>query len=290
MFSSTKQVAQKLGDANLPRPRSRHSTKMDNKAITPDVSNHARAKGHEDNSMDIDDPKLQDFLQVMQPRAMSKLWANDTSVVANDGSNQATLNKETESTPVANHPILSDSQVDELPNNPKSDKSRELKHEGVISDMDYFKSKVTTEWSDSESSDDDNGDGNSDSASSDDDDDKDKHSHATEHVENRGNNPSERTPRSGAQVLDLEDQENTVGKDVANDKSQVNATEEEGQLSNPEDKKGVYEPCRLFVRNLPYSTTYILKLSYGCMFHIILPTFPVIVFHKNECLLQVNFT
>jgi multiple RNA-binding domain-containing protein 1 len=250
MFSSTKQVAQKLGDANLPRPWSRHSTKKDDKAITPDVSNHARAKGHEDNSMDIDDPKLQDFLQVMQPRAMSKLWANDTSVVSNDGINQATLNKEIESTLVAKHPILSDSQVDELPNNPKSDKSRDIKHDGVISDMDYFKSKVTTEWSDSESSDDDN----SDSASSDDDVNV-KHSHATEHEENCGNKPSKRTPRSGAQELDLEDQEKTVGKDVANDKSQVNATEEERQLSNPEDKKGVSEPCRLFVRNLPYSTT-----------------------------------
>jgi len=250
MFSSTKQVAQKLGDANLPRPRSRHSRKKDNNVITPDVNNHARAKGDIDNSMDIADPKLREFLQVMQPRATSKLWANDTSVAANDGSNQATLNKETKSTSVTNHPILSDSQVDELPNNPKSHKKRE----GVISDMDYFKSKVTTEWSDSESSDDDNGDDNSDSASSDDDD-KDKHSHATEHEENRGNNPSERTPRSGAQELDLEGQENTVGKDVANDKSQVNATNEEEQLSNPEDKKGVSEPCRLFVINLPYSTT-----------------------------------
>jgi len=253
VFSSTKQVARKLGDANLPRPWSRHSRKKDNNAITPDVNNHSRAKGYKDNSMDIDDPKLREFLQVMQPRAMSKLWANDTSVAANDGSNQATLNKETENTSVANHPILSYSQVDELPNNPKSDKKRELKHDGVISDMDYFKSKVTTEWSDSESSDDNNSDDNSDSASSDDDDNE-KHSHATEHKENRGNNPFERTPRSGALELDLE-QEKTVGKDVANDKSQVNSTEEERQLSNPGDKKGVSEPCRLFVCNLPYSTT-----------------------------------
>jgi multiple RNA-binding domain-containing protein 1 len=253
MFSSTKQVAQKLGDANLPRPLSRHSRKKDNKVITPDVNNRARTKGHEDNYMDIDDPKLREFLQVMQPRATSKLWANDTSVASNDGSNQATLNRETKSSSVANHPILSDSQVDELPNNPKSDKKRELNHNGVISDMDYFKSKVTTEWSDSESSDDDNSDDNSDSASSDDDD-NDKHSHATEHKENRGNNPFERTPRSGALELDLE-QENTAGKDVANDKSQVNSTEEERQLSNPEDKKGVSEPCRLFVCNLPYSIT-----------------------------------
>ncbi|MCI05395.1 multiple RNA-binding domain-containing protein 1-like, partial [Trifolium medium] len=140
-------VAQKRGDANLPRPWSRHSTKKDNKVITPDANNHARAKGQGNNSKDIDskdidDPKLKDFLQVMQPRAKSKLWGNDTSFASNDGNSQATLNKEIEGTLVANHPILSDSQVDGIPpNNPESDKSRELKHDGLISDMDYFKSK-----------------------------------------------------------------------------------------------------------------------------------------------------
>lgn len=228
--------------------------------VTLEANNHAKAKGQGDYSKDIDDPKLQDFLQVMQPRAKSKLWGNDTSVVSNDGNNQATLNKETKGTSVANHHILSVSQVDGLPNNLESDKSHELKHDKVISDMDYFKSKVTTEWSDSESSDDENDDGNSDLASSDDDD-KDSHIHVSEHDENCGNNPSQRTPKSGAQKLDLEGQEDTFREDVANDKSQVNATEEGGQLSNPEDKKGVSESCRLFVRNLPYTTRYFLKLS-----------------------------
>ncbi|KAI5426732.1 hypothetical protein KIW84_032237 [Lathyrus oleraceus] len=250
----TCEEAQKQGDAKLRRPWSRHSTKIDNKVVTPEANNHAKAKGQGDYSKDIDDPKLQDFLQVMQPRAKSKLWGNDTSVVSNDGNNQATLNKETKGTSVANHHILSVSQVDGLPNNLESDKSHELKHDKVISDMDYFKSKVTTEWSDSESSDDENDDGNSDLASSDDDD-KDSHIHVSEHDENCGNNPSQRTPKSGAQKLDLEGQEDTFREDVANDKSQVNATEEGGQLSNPEDKKGVSESCRLFVRNLPYTTS-----------------------------------
>jgi multiple RNA-binding domain-containing protein 1 len=68
-------VSLKRSDANLPCPLSRHSTKKDNKVITPDAKNHARARGQEDNSKDVDDPKLQDFLQVMQPHAKSKLWA-----------------------------------------------------------------------------------------------------------------------------------------------------------------------------------------------------------------------
>jgi multiple RNA-binding domain-containing protein 1 len=272
---SHKQVAQKLGDANLPRPWSRHSTKKDTKAvITSDANDHPRGKGKGDNAKDIDDPKLKDFLQVMQPRVKSKLWGNDTSFVEsndNNGNSQATLNKEIQGTLVANHPILSNSQVEDdgiPPNNPQSDKS----HDGLMSDMDYFKSKVTTEWSDSDSSDDENND--SESA---DEDDKDNHSHASEREE---------TPKSGAQELQVvEGKEDTFQEDAANDKSQVNATEEEGQSSNPEDKKQLSESCRLFVRNLPYTTTYFLKLSYGCMFHICLPTFPIIIFLQNQCLI-----
>jgi multiple RNA-binding domain-containing protein 1 len=273
-------VAQKLGDANLPRPWSRHSTKKDTKVVTtPDANDHARPKGKGDNAKDIDDPKLKDFLQVMQPRVKSKLWGNDTSFVEsndNNGNSQATLNKEIQGTLVANHPILSNSQVEDdgiPPNNPQSDKS----HDGLMSDMDYFKSKVTTEWSDSDdSSDDENDDENSDSESADEDD-KDNHSHASEREE---------TPKSGAQELQVvEGKEDTFQEDAANDKSQVNATEVEGLSSNPEDKKQVSESCRLFVRNLPYTTTYFLKLSYGCMFHICLPTFPIIIFLQNQCLI-----
>jgi hypothetical protein len=96
-------VSLKRSDANLPRSWSRHSTKKGNKVITPNAKNHARAKGQEANSKDIDDPKLQDFLQVMQPHAKSKLWGNDTTIVSNDGNNQATLNKETNGISIANH-------------------------------------------------------------------------------------------------------------------------------------------------------------------------------------------
>jgi multiple RNA-binding domain-containing protein 1 len=159
-----------------------------------------------------------------------------------------------------------------------------------MTDMDYFESRVITEWSDSVSSNDENDIHNSDSESADDDD-KDNRSHGSEREEeDSGNNPSERNPRSGAQELDLEGQEDTFGENVANDKySQVTATEEEEKSSNPKVKKEVSESCRLFVRNLPYTTTYFLKLSYGYMFHSVLPAFPFIIFLLNECLLIVTF-
>ncbi|KAL6553709.1 hypothetical protein OROGR_007551 [Orobanche gracilis] len=62
--------------------------------------------------------------------------------------------------------------------------------------MDYFKSRVTSEWSDSESRD-------SEGDTYDDDDDKDNHSHASDHEENCDKKPSERTPSKCAQELDL---------------------------------------------------------------------------------------
>ncbi|XP_057438799.1 uncharacterized protein LOC130730730 [Lotus japonicus] len=248
----TCEVALKLGDANLPRPWSRHSKKKDNEVTTPDANKHVRAKDKGNKSkdiVDIDDPQLQDFLQVMQPRAVSKLWANDTSIVSNVSNNQEISNKDSKCTPDTIHPISveSGSEVDGLPNNPEPIQSREVEHHEVISDMDYFKSRVTSGWSDSEDNSDDN------DSMCIDDDDKDNCSHASEHEENCDKNPSERTPRKCAQELDREGKKDSCGEGGAHDKAQVNATEQES--SNPEDARGVFESCRLFVRNLPYTTT-----------------------------------
>ncbi|KAK7319650.1 hypothetical protein RJT34_04373 [Clitoria ternatea] len=186
----TCEVAKKFGDTNLPRPWSRHS---ENRYIL-DANKHARVKGHRDKSkdiIDVDDPQLQDFLQVMQPRAKSKLWANDASDV---GVNRATSTKDRKAASDAIHPIQCGSVRAGLPNNPKHSSSHKLEPDEVISDMDYFKSRMTKEWSDSEGRDD----------------------------------------------------------DVT---CQVDATEKEGQSSNPGDKKVVFDSNRLFVRNLPYTTT-----------------------------------
>jgi multiple RNA-binding domain-containing protein 1 len=94
-----------------------------------------------------------------------------------------------------------------------------------MTDMDYFESRVITEWSDSVSSNDENDIHNSDSESADDDD-KDNRSHGSEREEeDSGNNPSERNPISGAQELD------TFREDVGNDKFQESATEDKKEVS-----------------------------------------------------------
>ncbi|KAL6514891.1 hypothetical protein OROGR_020470 [Orobanche gracilis] len=242
----TCEVAKKRGDPNLSRPWSRYSEKKDNKVTTPDANKHLRAKGQGDKSKDFvenDDPKLQDFLQVMQPRAISKLWGNDTSIVSNVSNNLAIPNKDIKGTSDAIHPILVESSllVVGLPNNPEPNQSRELENDVVISDMDYFKSRVTSEWSDSENSDsEDDSDDDNDSVCIDD---KDNHSHVSEHEENCDKNPSERIRRKGAQELNLEGQEDRRGEGVTRDEAEANATEQEGQSSNPEDARGVFKSC-----------------------------------------------
>ncbi|XP_061355186.1 uncharacterized protein LOC133299715 [Gastrolobium bilobum] len=272
----TCEVAQKLGDPSLPQPWSRYSKQKDNKGTTPSnvnkhkmpriikttrsryVKEHSGAKGQGEDSkdvVDIDDQQLKDFLQVMEPRAKSKLWANDTSVVSSVGNHQAISNKDNKGTSAANHRVLHQSALEDgFPNNPEPNKSRDLEHDEVISDMDYFKRRVTEKWSDSGSSDDEDDNDNNDSVCIDDHG-KDNHSHVNEDEENCDNKSSKRTGRNDAQQLDLEGQEDTSGEDVDHEKAQVNATEQGGQVSNSEDEKGVFEPCRLFVHNLPYMTT-----------------------------------
>lgn len=252
--SLTKQVARKHGDANLPRPWSRHSKKEDDKVTAPDLEKPSRAKGQGENSKggvgdDVDDPQLQDFLQVMQPRVKSKMWANDTSIATNVDNRQAMPNKDNDGASVASDQSgsLEDGFLED--SEPKN-KSHEPERDKVISDMDYFKSRVTTEWSDSESSDGEDDDDDNDSSCIDSD--RDDHSNAGKDEDNCDS-------RNGAREVDvdLEGKEDTSGENVTNGKTQVNVTEQGGQLSKSEDNKGVFDSCRLFVRNLPYTTTYL---------------------------------
>ncbi|KAG4958428.1 hypothetical protein JHK87_035061 [Glycine soja] len=247
------EVARKHGDENLPRPWSRHSKKKDDKVTAPDVEKPARAnKGQGENSKgsvgdDVDDPQLQDFLQVMQPRVKSKMWANDTSIATNVDNRQAMPNKDNDGASVASDQSgsLEDGFLED--SEPKN-KSHEPERDKVISDMDYFKSRVTTEWSDSESSDGEDDDDDNDSSCIDSD--RDDHSNAGKDEDNCDS-------RNGAREVDvdLEGKEDTSGENVTNGKTQVNVTEQGGQLSKSEDEKGVFDSCRLFVRNLPYTTT-----------------------------------
>ncbi|KAK7858288.1 multiple rna-binding domain-containing protein 1, partial [Quercus suber] len=95
-FRITCEIAHKVGDPSLPRPWSQYSLKKEEKAT--EVKKLAGAKnsslvGSKEERKNLKkgsenyDTKLQEFLEVMQPRMKSKLWANDTLITNTAGQN-----------------------------------------------------------------------------------------------------------------------------------------------------------------------------------------------------------
>ncbi|KAJ7554372.1 hypothetical protein O6H91_06G137600 [Diphasiastrum complanatum] len=87
------EIAQPIGDPNLPRPWSRHSqgssayqkshsASQDMPDLTAKDGTGKKEKLGESKGVrkEADDPQLLEFLQVMQRRSRTKLWANDTSL------------------------------------------------------------------------------------------------------------------------------------------------------------------------------------------------------------------
>ncbi|XP_059633627.1 uncharacterized protein LOC132276287 isoform X3 [Cornus florida] len=255
-FRITCEIARKVGDPNVPRPWSRHSLKKQEKSTEegkkvtgPKSLGLPNSKGEKKDSKNINDnndPQLQEFLQVMQPRIKSKLWANDSltappleqkgKLERGDGKEESTLvqaelNERDDGS--------SDGEAAERPHN--------LSHAEVISDMDYFKSRVRKEWSDSESGDDEN----------DNDEDDDDNDH--------GGNNSFQKSHGGHDVhkIDPKGQHDSLEGDASEEEVEKGSSQEFDdemiELDNPsssKDGKGnVLETARLFVRNLPYTAT-----------------------------------
>jgi multiple RNA-binding domain-containing protein 1 len=163
-------IAHKVGDPNMPRPWSRYSLKKEGivteegkKLAGAKSSSLAESKGEKNikKGCKNDDPKLQEFLQVMQPRMKSKLWANDTLIASTADQNVNVSEKETqdkEERKDKSVPLHVGLHEPETSGNHEAKKSCNLAHDEVISDMDYFKSRVKQEWSDSECNEDDNHD------------------------------------------------------------------------------------------------------------------------------------
>jgi len=96
------EVAFKIGDSNIPRPWSRHSQKKeedtkksinDRDSAFPKSNKNEGPKENPKASITAnDDPLLREFLQVMQPRSKTKLWANDT-VLGSSNDNGCKLNQ-----------------------------------------------------------------------------------------------------------------------------------------------------------------------------------------------------
>ncbi|KAL5539196.1 hypothetical protein UlMin_045233 [Ulmus minor] len=234
------EIALKVGDPNIPRPWSRHSQKKEDNATKDGkkLADPKEAKGkkkHPGKESDNADPQLQEFLQVMQPRVKSKLWANDTLITPTADQNSEVKDKQIPKKKAAiekSTPIITELDGDGQKENGSSvrqaNQSQNPAHDDIISDMDYFKSRVNKNWSDSDSSDSDN-------------DDKDNDGSLNDQI---------------AQEEVPEKQVNTLETDLSGegDKEQSSQEDSDGEVHN-EDEKEALEPSRLFVRNLPYTAT-----------------------------------
>ncbi|KAI3455775.1 hypothetical protein Pfo_012438 [Paulownia fortunei] len=254
----TCEIARKVGDPNIPCPWSRHSLKKkensseeekrvsDSKVSEAVVLEGKSKKSKKDD--ENDDPQLQEFLQVMQHRSRSKLWANDTlaapsleqSKVASDNKFQMAKGHEEKLDGEDADLDVIKGEGNVLSEKQEADKPNILVHDEVVSDVDYFRSRIKKKWSDSESSDDEGS------------------VNGTDHSEGDDKHDS-----SGSQNLSNHDPvEETLEPDVSDGEAEDGSSGECGingsadPSSSPKNKnEEVLESGRLFIRNLPYTAT-----------------------------------
>ena len=187
-------------------------------------------------SIQDDDPKIQEFLQVTQPRVNSKVWANDILMAPETDQNGKGKEK-------PSHMKKIDGKKLKLVN-VDGDKAEEMKtslhtnsaHDDKISDMEYFNSRVTKKWSDSETSDDDNID---------------------EDAKNENETIKKKMEMKDVQMVDSKlPLETEAEEEDHSNHCDADLLHMEESSSILEDKKDeMLENGRLFIRNLPYAAT-----------------------------------
>ncbi|KAK4440384.1 putative RNA-binding protein 19 [Sesamum alatum] len=255
----TCEIARKVGDPNMPRPWSQHSLKKkenfseEEKRVTNSKDSKTvvlegkskKSKNKKDD--EYDDPQLQEFLQVMQHRSRSKLWANDTLAAPSleqseiASANKAQTKKEREENLDGEDSDLEGSKGEGtvLSEEQEADKPNKLVHDEVISDMDYFRSRIKNRWSDSESSDNEGSIDGNEHGDGDDDDSTDS--------QNKSNH---------GPVQDILEFDFSRGETEDGSSGECGINNSVDPLSCQENKnEEVLESGRLFIRNLPYTAT-----------------------------------
>ncbi|KAJ3693957.1 hypothetical protein LUZ60_009437 [Juncus effusus] len=231
----TCEVARKVGDLTIPQPWSRHSVKKEitpskKETISPSKNKSKSKKGTEpskSDGQDSSDPKLQEFLHVMQPRAKSKIWENDIAGI----SEQETETKEKKKKSVKKKK-KSETSVEEITESQleREDDRVEKKKDESVTDTDYFKSRVKKDWSDSESG---------------------SESEPESESESGSESESESKSESDGSKSDLESESELETEQKESEETKTAGSDEE----NPNDeKKLALDTGRLFVRNLAYTT------------------------------------
>ncbi|KAI0498956.1 hypothetical protein KFK09_019854 [Dendrobium nobile] len=260
----TCEIARRVGDPNTPRPWSRYSVMKNNllKENSKESSKNSSlttSKGQRSSSACVknlgssenSDPKLREFMQIMQPRSKAKLWTNDT-IHSMDFSEQKSPEKETHQGKIKKSPLLQAQLSDESDladkSSPRSiikgskksptDKSPQVAKDDVISDMDYLKSRIKKNWSDSEADDSFDEDGDHGSGNG--------HNDVNSHMDVKN------------QIVKYEDSHEHAQLDEDNideENCDVDNMDRENPMTTYNDDRSLaLETGRLFVRNLPYTT------------------------------------
>ena len=207
-----------MGDENAPRPWSRHSLKKEEKLKENSGKNKKSKKEQE-----VDDPMREEFLDVML-RGKSKIWSNDTSVAPSVKKEKEVLVKKADE-PV----VVSSGAAERSSDTEKSKKRNVVAPTDDVDDLEYFKSRVKKNLSDSDS--------DSESGS-----DEDKADDGEADADTR------------ISPVDGDDDEVEEGGDE--DAMEVEE-EDDGKMAQDSkpDSDDVLQTGRLFVRNLPYTAT-----------------------------------
>ncbi|CAN1150822.1 Multiple RNA-binding domain-containing protein 1 [Linum perenne] len=237
------EIARKHGDPDIPRPWSRHSVNKsgevnenENKAqgaVSLKVKSSKVGTKHNKEGSETDDRQLGEFLEVMKPRAQSKLWSDDSPFTVASTKN-GKVGQKASQTEKGGKEKLGTLDVETKEN---ATKELNIVNNVVISDKDYFKSKVKKDWSDSDSDIDDDdveGDGHGD----------DKVSHLPN--QSLDDNKGKLEEKLSKDVPTMVKEGMPSGR---SDGETVDAIDS----SNVEDE--TFEAGRLFIRNLPYTAT-----------------------------------
>jgi multiple RNA-binding domain-containing protein 1 len=232
------EIAHKVGDENAPRPWSRLSHKKEEEAkkSSSEGLKDGNAKGGKKRKAEVDDPEFQEFLEVHQ-RSKSKIWSNDMSIppAPEETGKEKVLVKKADEQIVSNG--VEPKKAKKSSDTEKTKKSKVVAASDDVSDMEYFKSRIKKNLSDSES-DNESEDSSEDEAGDDD--------------------GKAETDGQDADIryfpIDGDVEAGGVGKDDDGD-----AMEVEGDGKVAQESKAVSDDVldtgRLFVRNLPYTAT-----------------------------------
>ncbi|XP_031480603.1 uncharacterized protein LOC116250805 [Nymphaea colorata] len=251
------EIARKVGDPDAPRPWSRHALKKNEfevndtrqgdaavKVLNDKEKGKQSSKSSKANS-EYTDPQLQEFLQIMQPRAKSKLWSNDTllAVTANSTSQvsgKGQSGKHSKDQLVEKQmPQKAFHSNDKVCNGTDSKpvetlqkkKTNDIVHDEVVSDMDYFRSRVKKNWLDSDTDEEASFNG-------------------------QAGDEAKRDIGDDLAVPMSQLQQEVDGDYNSNDleRENIRGTDQDQPFElNPQEKGEPFDTGRLFVRNLPYT-------------------------------------